>query len=97
MHQSGFEVSDLIAVQLSRDPEAAEEVSHQSVCHRRNLLIEDGVDFRPLGEVVHGDQGIDFSCRYPEKALQYRWRSSRSAHPRCTDASGSDFWFWDIG
>jgi hypothetical protein len=65
--------------------------SHQSVGYRLWLLIADGVDFRPLGEAFHGDQEVS------KKALWYRWRSSRRARRRCTSASGSDFWFWDLG
>jgi hypothetical protein len=66
----------------SRDPETA-EVGHQSIHHRRCLLAGDGVDLRPLGEVVRGGQEVSIS----PVALRERSSdvtSSGSGTPACS-------------
>jgi hypothetical protein len=78
-------------VQLYRDAEAADEVGHQGVCHCQCLWVGDGLNFWPLGEVVHGD--ISFPCHSRWKAQQCQLWSFWNA-PWRIGASGPNFWFW---
>jgi hypothetical protein len=43
----------LVAVLFPWDPE--EEVGHQNIRHRRYLLVRDGINLWPLGDIVHGN------------------------------------------
>lgn len=78
-------------MQLYRDAEAADEVGHQGVCHCQCLWVGDGLNFWPLGEVVHGD--ISFPCHSRWKAQQCQLWSFWNA-PWRIGASGPNFWFW---
>jgi hypothetical protein len=55
--ESRVKIPVLVIVQFSQDPTAA-EVGQQNICHHRCLLVRDGINLWPLGEVVHRNEEV---------------------------------------
>jgi hypothetical protein len=58
LHQTGFEVTALVTVQLSRCFKVAGKAGHKDFFHSWSLLVGDSVGHQPLGKLVRSDHEL---------------------------------------